>query len=138
MNPQTWITQRQHRAQLSPAEWHAARLALTDQLAELDADAPVMLHPARDLFTTPHNDCPWFVPGEREKLDRETFYVAYFRKDAIGSPQYRLFYACVTWRNGELELTGTHALRKFGPGWRAAVMAAHLVDPRELRSEVAE
>ena len=43
MNPQTWITQRQHRAQLSPAEWHAARLALTDQLAELDADAPVML-----------------------------------------------------------------------------------------------
>ena len=138
MNLEQWLTQRQGRDYLSPDEWRAARLAMQDQVEALDADAPACLHWQRDLFSSPDPACPWFVVGESELLNRESFAVWYFRKGPNGEPRDHLYHAFVVWRNGELELASAHQGRKFGPGWRASVMAAHLVDPADLRNEVVQ
>lgn len=127
-----WMRERQLQDVFSPAEWVAARIATLDQLESLDAAAPLIVH-RQGLFSSPWPGCPWFLGGEREKLDREQFRVLFFRKDKIGEPRNLIDSAFVCWRDGELELAPRSAHRKFGPGWRIAVMAAHLVDPNEAQ-----
>lgn len=130
-----WIQERQRRDVFSPAEWLTARIGLTDQIESLDAAAPVCMH-KRGMISSPHPACPWFLAGETELLHRPKFRVLYMRKDKSGEPMHHVNTAWIRWHNGELELAGENAFLRFGPGWRAAVMSAHLVDFNEGRDEV--
>ena len=129
-DPAEWMRRRQARAFLTPAEWMSARLALLDQLDALADDVPVIVHPYRDLFTTPDPKTPWLHLVEREALARPQFTMAYHRKDARGEPQWNADQVLMRWRDGEL-----FPLRpvQIGEGWRAAVIFAAIADPKEMR-----